>query len=60
MVLNADISDQTSEVRDDKVVMRSDAKGSTSSVEVTGGTAATALGFTAGEQTGTGVKTQKV
>lgn len=59
IVLNADIADQVSENRGGKVVMRANSVGTESSIEVTGGTAAAALGFTAGEQVGTGVSTLK-
>jgi hypothetical protein len=59
-VLNTDITGQTSEERGTKVVMRSDTTGYASSIEVTGGTAAAALGFSGTEQTGSGVKTTSV
>ena len=57
IVLNTDIADQVSEDRGGKVVMRANSVGSDSTIEITGGTAAAALGFPVGEQAGTGVST---
>ena len=60
-VINTDITGATAEVRDDKIVLRSDTEGSGGIIQVTGGTAnAGLLDFSTTAVTGTGIKTLAV
>ena len=60
VVLNADLTGATAELRGTKIILRSDTLGYDSYLEITGGTAEAAIGFSGDEQAGTGVKTRSV